>query len=244
MPHRLSHNAIVDRLAADVSRLTFRPPVTHVYNPLVYARDGYDQYTARFGNSPKEVLFVGMNPGPWGMSQTGVPFGEIETVRQWMGIHTRVSIPDSTHPKRPVEGIHCRRREISGKRLWGWARQRFGTPDVFFSRFFVANYCPLMFVESSGKNRTPDKLPAVERRALQDACDKALRDVVTLLKPTFVVGIGRFSAERIAAVLADKSVTTGRIIHPSPANPKANKGWNGLIEAELEALGIRLENGS
>jgi len=242
MPTKLSHNTLIDRLVTDVSRLTFRPPVTHVYNPLAYARDGYDQYTAKFGTGPKEVLFVGMNPGPWGMTQTGIPFGEIEAVTQWMEIRARVTVPEDLHPKRPVEGIRCRRREISGKRLWGWARQRFGTPDAFFSKFFVANYCPLMFVESSGRNRTPDKLPAAERQPLFEACDKALRDVVDLLKPSFVVGIGGFSAKRIPLALAGKPLTIGRITHPSPANPRANKGWEPLIEAELEALGIRLEN--
>ena len=244
MPLRLSHNVIVDRLVADVSRLAFRPPVTHVYNPLIYARDGYDQYTTRFGDSPKHVLFVGMNPGPWGMTQTGVPFGEIEAVTRWMDIHPRVAVPPRTHPKRPVEGTRCRKREISGKRLWGWARQRFETPDMFFSRCFVANYCPLMFVESSGKNRTPDKLPAAERRPLLAACDRALRDVVELLMPEFVIGIGSFSFKRIDRVLTGRPVTIGRITHPSPANPKANKGWGPLVEAELKALGVFLMHGS
>jgi len=242
MPPERSHNTLIDQLVADVSRLSFHPPVTHVYNPLVYARNGYDQYTAKFGTGPKEVLLVGMNPGPWGMTQTGVPFGEIEAVVRWMGIRPRIEVPETTHPKRPVDGIHCRRREISGQRLWGWARQRFGTPEAFFSRFFVANYCPLMFVESSGRNRTPDKLPAGERQPLFEACDKALRDVVDLLKPSFVVGVGGFSAKRIPLALGGKSQTTGRITHPSPANPRANKGWEPLIETELETLGIRLEN--
>jgi len=240
MPSQLSHNAVIDRLVSDVSGLTFGPPVVHVYNPLVYARNGYDQYAGRFGTGSKEVLFVGMNPGPWGMTQTGVPFGEIEAVTQWMGIDARISIPETTHPKRPVEGLHCRRREISGKRLWGWARQRFGPPDVFFSRFFVANYCPLMFVESGGRNRTPDKLPAAERKPLFEACNRALRGLAKSLKPSFVVGIGNFSANRIRLALNGEPVSTGRITHPSPANPKANKGWEVLIEAELEELGIRL----
>ena len=33
----------------------------------------------------KKLIFVGMNPGPFGMVQCGVPFGEIAAVRDWMG---------------------------------------------------------------------------------------------------------------------------------------------------------------
>jgi len=30
----------------------------------------------------------------------------------------------------------------------------------------------------------------------------------------------------------------GRITHPSPANPKANRGWESMVEWELSELGI------
>src|SRR5688572_32536315 len=95
-----------------------------------------------------------MNPGPFGMAQTGVPFGDVAMVRDWLGIVAAVAKPRDEHPKRPVLGFECQRSEVSGARLWGWARARFGTPQRFFERFFVANYCPLAFMESSGANRT------------------------------------------------------------------------------------------
>ncbi|HSL84142.1 MAG TPA: single-stranded DNA-binding protein, partial [Thermoanaerobaculia bacterium] len=130
---------IVDELVAAVEPLAFSPPVACVYDPLVYAREPHRRYLERFGRPPKEVLLVGMNPGPWGMSQTGVPFGEVAAVRDWMGIDGRVERPDPEHPKRPVEGFACARSEVSGRRLWGWARERFGAPERFFERFFVWN---------------------------------------------------------------------------------------------------------
>jgi single-strand selective monofunctional uracil DNA glycosylase len=40
---------------------------------------------------------------------------------------------------------------VSGQRLWGWVQARFGSAAPFFERFWVHNYCPLLFVEASGK---------------------------------------------------------------------------------------------
>ena len=234
---------ITDELVSHLRLLTFSDPVTHIYNPLVYARSGYDRYVRRFGNDGKRVLLLGMNPGPFGMAQTGVPFGDVEMVSQWMGIIATVTHPDDPHPKRPVEGFDCRRREVSGRRLWEWARQRFGPPEAFFERFFVVNYCPLVFMEASGRNRTPDRLPATEKRALFRVCDQALQKTVAVYRPRWVIGIGGFAQQRAAKALTGLDVNVGRIMHPSPANPKANRGWAPIVESELAGLGIDLNAG-
>jgi single-strand selective monofunctional uracil DNA glycosylase len=232
--------AVARDLRDEVARLSFAPPVAHVYNPLDYAWAPHEQYLRRYGAGPKEVVLVGMNPGPWGMAQTGVPFGEVAMVRDWLGIEGAVGSPANPHPKRPVEGFACRRSEVSGRRLWGWARERFGTPERFFARFFVANYCPLAFLEASGRNRTPDKLPAAERAPLFAACDRALRRSVELLAPRRVVGIGGFAEGRARAALGGLAVTIGGILHPSPASPAANLGWSRRAERRLRELGIEL----
>ena len=232
--------AITDDLVAGVQGLTFANPVTHTYHPLVYARSGFDRYVSRFGTTVKEVILVGMNPGPFGMAQTGVPFGDVEMVSRWMGINTRIDQPKNIHPKRPVSGFACTRREVSGRRLWGWAKRRCGRPDIFFKRFFVLNYCPLVFMEASGRNRTPDKLPAAEKKRLFKICDRALQRSIDLFKPNWVVGIGGFAEKRIKDALKGMKPRTGRLTHPSPANPKANQGWALLVESELAAMGIDL----
>lgn len=232
---------MIDDLVLRVSKLRFGPPVTHVYDPLEYAREPHQQYLDRYGGPPKEVLLVGMNPGPWGMAQTGVPFGEIGMVRNWLGIDGRVGRPAHEHPKRPIEGFDCSRSEVSGRRLWGWARERFGTPERFFARFLVWNYCPLVFMEESGRNRTPDKLPKAEREPLFGACDEALRRAVDHLRPTRVVGIGKFAERRARAVLTDREdLALGTVLHPSPASPKANRGWAEQAERQLRGLGIEI----
>ena len=231
---------IIDDLLDELRPLSFRPPITHVYNPLEYARAAYTRYIRLYGNCPKEVILLGMNPGPWGMAQTGVPFGEIRAVKEWLCIEAPVGTPSRLHPKRPVHGFKCSRSEVSGKRLWGWARETFGTPERFFSRFFVANYCPLLFLEASGRNRTPDKLPTAERGILFAACDKALRRAIRLMEPRFVVGVGQFASERARQALSELDLIIGTITHPSPANPKANRGWDTQITQELTRLGIQI----
>jgi single-strand selective monofunctional uracil DNA glycosylase len=181
-----------------------------------------------------------MNPGPWGMAQTGVPFGEVKVVREWLRIKGPVGSPAKLHPKRPIEGFACPKTEVSGKRLWGLARKRFRTPEKFFARFFVVNYCPLLFLESSGRNRTPNNLRAVVKKPLLEICDRALLRTVLWLEPRYVVGVGQFAAERAKIALAGLELSTGRITHPSPANPKANRGWENLVTRELADLGIEI----
>lgn len=231
---------IRDALSERVGSLTFTPPVACVYNPIDYAREPYRAYCEIYGKSRKRAIFLGMNPGPWGMAQTGIPFGDVGMVTGWLGIEGKVSSPPVVHPKRPVTGFQCPRGEVSGQRLWGWAKSRFGHPARFFKHFWVANYCPLVFMEESGRNRTPDKLKKKEKRMLFDACDEALRRTVELLQPDHVIGIGNFAHRQAATALAHLDVRVGRISHPSPANPKANRGWVDLIEGELSEMGLSL----
>lgn len=227
-------------LAKDLEPLKFGPPVTHVYNPLIYAWRPHQKYLEKYGQGAKEVLLFGMNPGPFGMAQTGVPFGEIAAVRDWLGIEAKVDKPSLEHPKRPVDGFACKRSEVSGARVWSWARDTFGTADKFFERFFIANYCPLAFMEESGKNRTPDKLPANEREPLLAACDKALRRTIEILQPKYIIGIGTFAEDRAKTALHGLDLKVGRLLHPSPASPLANRGWAEAATAALRELGIKV----
>ncbi|MGH8643988.1 MAG: uracil-DNA glycosylase family protein [Gammaproteobacteria bacterium] len=232
--------SVARRLRAAVSDLQFRSPVTHVYNPLGYAWSPHREYLERYGAGRPEVVLVGMNPGPWGMVQTGVPFGDVEMVRNWLGINSPVRRPPVEHPRRPIQGFACRRREVSGQRLWGWARHTFGSPDKFFARFFILNYCPLCFLESSGRNRTPDRLSAAERGPLLAVCDRSLVQSVEVLRPRYLLGVGRFPYGRVAAALSHSGGQLGMVPHPSPASPQANRGWGRLMEAALRSLGIRV----
>jgi single-strand selective monofunctional uracil DNA glycosylase len=228
-------------LAAAVDRLTFGPPVTHVYNPLRYAGAAHREYIRRYASGPRPVVFLGMNPGPWGMAQTGVPFGDVETVRDWLRIRAPIAQPSGQHPRRPVLGLDTTRVEVSGRRLWGLMRARFGTAASFFRRHFVANYCPLLFLHGDGSNRTPDKLPAAERQALFVPCDRHLAAVVRALEVRWLVGVGGFAHRRATAVIAAFDLAPARAVlipHPSPASPLANTGWAEMAEESLTACGV------
>ena len=170
------------------------------------------------------------------MAQTGVPFGEVNSVRDFLGINEKVKQPEYVHPKRPILGFDCPRSEVSGRRVWEWAKQRFDTPESFFNEFFITNYCPLCFMEEGGKNRTPDKLNPEERDAVFDVCDVALRKFVKELEPSKIVGIGGFAKKRAMKTLNRSDIET--ILHPSPASPIANRGWAPQIEKQFEAMGV------
>jgi len=223
--------AVAERLGRDAGKLRFRTP-THVYNPLRYAGPAHRRYLERFGEARGRVVMLGMNPGPWGMAQTGVPFGDVVMVRDWLGIEAPLEPPlPEQHPKYPILGFDCHRREGSGSRLWGWARDRFETPGRFFRRFFVWNYCPLLFL-ADGRNLTPDRLAREEAAALAGACDRALAGLADALEPAVVVGVGRYAERRARKVLGER-LPIGYLPHPSPASPAANRGWPALAEKAL-----------
>lgn len=228
------------KLVADLKGLSFADPVSHVYNPLEYAAAPHGRYVSRFGNSKKRVLFLGMNPGPWGMAQTGVPFGEIAAVRDWMGISEKVNRPDPEHPKRPIAGFECTKSEVSGRRLWGLFSERFPNAGDFFEKHYVVNYCPLVWMEASGRNRTPDKLPAAEMTPVSVACDAYLAAHLRVLEPEYLIGVGGYAEaclQRVATA-AGSGAKIGRILHPSPASPVANRDWHGTAARQLRELGI------
>ena len=228
------------KLVESLRGLRFSDPVDRVYQPLEYAWQPHLRYLERFGRGRKRVVFLGMNPGPFGMAQTGVPFGEVAAVRDWMGINEPVGKPDHEHPKRPVEGFACKRSEVSGRRLWGLFAERFGTPDAFFKEHFVLNFCPLVWMGATGANLTPDKLPSAEMEPVERACLTHLSEVVALLKPDYLIGVGGFAEERLqrAAQACGSRAVVGRVLHPSPASPAANRGWAEAATRQLTALGV------
>jgi len=225
------------RLRSAANSLVFDRPAAYVYNPLDYAWAAHERYLRQYASTTRQIVIIGMNPGPFGMVQTAVPFGEVTAVRDWLGIQARIGKPAREHPKRPVDGFACTRSEVSGTRLWGLMRARFKTPVRFFHRHFVANYCPLAFIESSGRNLTPDKLPRRQLAPLLEVCDEHLRAIVAALQPKWVIGAGGFAAERARSLFSASGPRVGQILHPSPASPAANRDWAGAVTRQMMQLG-------
>lgn len=221
------------------------PPIAYVYNPLVYAKELHERFVRTYlDDRQKSLLFVGMNPGPFGMAQTGVPFGHAPMVRDFLKITGEVSKPPREHPKRPVLGMSCERSEVSGERFWGLIRDvTDGRPERFFANCFVHNYCPLVFLSQSGKNVTPADLRKNQPiEALNAICDQLLLRTVQILRSTRIVCVGNFALERTRKVLKPlgAEVTIDSIIHPSPANPTSNRppGWKHIATEQLKSLGV------
>ncbi|XP_078104449.1 single-strand selective monofunctional uracil DNA glycosylase-like [Sander vitreus] len=227
-------------LNTHLRRLTFSEPVRYIYNPLEYAWDTHRCYVEKYCQSGQRILFLGMNPGPFGMAQTGVPFGEVRSVVDWLKITGEVGHPQDEHPKRRITGLACTQKEVSGARFWGFFRKLCGEPELFFQHCFVHNLCPLIFIGASGKNLTPPELPADEREALLALCDVALCQAVEALGISMVIGVGRVAEQRARRALsaAGVNVRVEGIMHPSPRNPLANKGWEVVANAKLAELGV------
>jgi len=233
--------AAAKALSRTVNQLDFAEYVPWVYNPLDYAWKGHVQYLTRYARGSCKTLFLGMNPGPWGMAQTGVPFGEVAAVTTWLGIQATIGRPNPEHPKRPIEGLACARSEVSGKRLWGLFADRYADAETFFNEHFVANYCPLVFMDESARNVTPDKLPVAARQPLEAACDAHLAKLIKTLAPQWLIGVGAWAegcGKRVVEQFDIPNVRLGRILHPSPASPAANKGWAGTATRQLTELGV------
>lgn len=238
-PSELFLQAELD-LNARLRTLTFGEPVCYLYNPLEYAWETHRCYVKTYCQPGQSVLFLGMNPGPFGMAQTGVPFGEVNAVRDWLKITGEVGHPPNEHPKRRILGLACKQSEVSGARFWGFFRKQCGEPQTFFRHCFVHNLCPLIFMNATGKNLTPPELCAAERDALLRHCDSTLCQVVKALGISMVIGIGKVAEQRARKALteAEIQVRVEGILHPSPRSPQANKGWEAVAKARLEELGV------
>ncbi|MFM8642089.1 MAG: hypothetical protein ACKOEP_04540, partial [Phycisphaerales bacterium] len=95
MTARAALHARLERIARHLrdgcAELRFGPPVAFTYHPLDYAWEAHRAFL-RMARPRPAILFVGMNPGPFGMAQTGVPFGEVAAVRDFLGIDARFSV--------------------------------------------------------------------------------------------------------------------------------------------------------
>ena len=229
-------------LCDELDKLEFPQPVVRVYNPLKYAWEGFEKYLG-YAEGKKRVVFLGINPGPWGMAQTGVPFGDVNSVKEFLGIREiHVTPPENEHEEYPVRGLECERMEVSGRRLWGLFQKRYETAEKFFAENFVLNYCPLLFLakdkEGNVKNFTPDKFKKAERKILYAMCDSCLSKVIKVLAPEYVVGIGNFAEDRALDALVEIDLNVAKILHPSPASPKSNINWEAVVTKQLIDAGV------
>ncbi|MCX8040015.1 MAG: single-stranded DNA-binding protein [Planctomycetota bacterium] len=225
--------AIARACRAACERLPLHVP--WIYSPWQYAWPVFVQYAQRYFRPPHRMLWVGMNPGPFGMVQSGIPFGDVALVRSWLQLDAPIVPPAQQHPRRPIVGWSCARREVSGQRLWGLLSSRYRTPQACFAELFVINWCPLAFLDAAGRNLTPDRLPMPARQALGEICDRFLAAVASLAESSCIVALGAVAA---AAARRATALPVLELPHPSPANPRAQRGWTQLVSARLHDAGL------
>jgi len=214
------------------------------YNPLEYAWPVHREYLRRFGGESNRVVFLGMNPGPWGMGQTGVPFGDPYIVRDWMkmGDDFEIEQPDNMTEDRPVLGFQSDKKEGSGQRLFSYIRDQFGDLEKFFDNNFILNYCPLLMFTEEGNNLTPSDLLKDDRQRVYEVCDPYIWDMIGFYDPEVLVGIGKFATERLKDVFDGGDREIVRIPHPSPASPIATRDggqyWIDLVTDRLRKVDV------
>ena len=199
--------------------------VDAVYNPLAYAWEPHRAYLELASGEGAKTLLLGMNPGPHGMGQMGIPFAATSVVRDLLKItDLEVGQPRNPHPKRPVSGLEWPKEEVSGTRLWSLLANEYGSAESIFKSVFLLNHCPLMlFSGERATNITPDKITGPTTKALLERCDEHLREVVDIMQIERVIGVGKYSEKRALNALSGIDISVTTCWHPSPASPLANR---------------------
>ncbi|KAI4467078.1 single-strand selective monofunctional uracil dna glycosylase [Holotrichia oblita] len=217
--------------------LSFNKPVEYIYNPVEYAFDMYEAFIRKFCNEEKKILLLGMNPGPWGMAQTGIPFGEIKMVKEWYRIEAKINKPAIECPDRPIMGLNCHRSEISGKRLYEFFKKVSDTPENFFKNTYLYNYCPLAFMmKQNGKNITPAQLKGSVKKELEEHCNDTLLQVLSTLNTEIIIALGKYVKDQAESILRAHNIDHIQVIyllHPSPQIP-GNQNWGTKAQKVLE----------
>jgi single-strand selective monofunctional uracil DNA glycosylase len=210
--------------------------VAHVTNPLDYAWELHEQFIRKWGGFGAKTLLLGMNPGPYGMAQTGVPFGATKMATDVLQIEAvELQTPAGAHPKRPIQGLSMERQEVSGTRFWTFMVDHYGSIEATFSNIFVVNHCPLLILGETGRNITPVDIPKSIINPILDLCDQHLKSVVDIMGIERIIGVGNYAKKRAKTIVPELDIDA--MWHPSPASPLANRNggadWRENVASKL-----------
>jgi Uracil DNA glycosylase superfamily. len=207
-------------------------------NVFSYAIDPFLEYLEKAERGSVRTLYLGMNPGPYGMYRTGIPFCDFVTKREFLKITASVDETfidvDAVRGEKPDE----KRREVSGMRLWGLFESVYHSPERFFSSSLVLSYSPLIFFRSEGRraNIALSDVKSLDRKRIEKVSDEFLKRYIKELKCDTLVGIGDYAHR--ALVRCSDGERLLKIAHPSPANPAANGDWAGRTYCYLKSEGV------
>ena len=225
-----------DKCTKQIPKLLKHKDVAHVTNPLDYAWELHEQFITKWAGCGAKTLLLGMNPGPYGMAQTGVPFGATKMATDVLGMEpVELQTPSGAHPKRPIQGPSMERQEVSGTRFWTFMVEHFGSIELTFSNIFVVNHCPLLILGETGRNITPVDIPKSIINPILDLCDQHLKSVVDIMGIERIVGVGNYAKKRAKTIVPELDIDA--MWHPSPASPLANRNggadWRANVASKL-----------
>jgi len=213
-------------------------------DPTSYAFGNYTRFMQLAASGPRLALFVGMNPGPHGMAQTGIPFGDVDTARVLLGgadtIDPLPGLRAASGAAWDCKGLAYHRGEQSGMRLWSALSQLCGSPQAALERCCIVNYCPLYMVGPELENITPSDLPRRHdiTRALEAACDEHLRQLVLGLEVKTVLSFGSYAHASARRALSGFPVDFYTTPHPSPRRGSAAEWIASALPLLAGVLGV------
>lgn len=202
--------------------------VRRILNPLVYAWHLHEEYMGKVPQGTK-ILFVGMNPSP--SSLTGIPFYEKDAMTNLFGAPLLTQLLNEMPAK-----YRGNETSESGQRFWEFVFKKFGSYDKFFRYCFIINYCPLIFMNKDGGNVPLDGFNDASQSLLKNLMaisDSGLKDIIDHIKPTLIIGIGRYAFNRVRQANTS-NIKCYQIRHPSPATGMTSDQWMNKIGGFLE----------
>lgn len=178
-----------------------------------------------------------MNPGPFGMCQTGVPFGDPKCVKEFLQIEGVVNKPEIECPFREILGFNSSRREQSGERLWRFFQSICHTPEFFFKNAFLFNFCPIALMKGNGCNVTPGEIKDIKvRKSLEVLCEDWYLKVIRLLQPEYLIAIGRYIHKKTKDVFKANHIDNIKILYMPHPSPRAvnNTNWHEKAQTFLD----------
>jgi len=136
-----------------------------VWNPGLYGEPWHSRFRRCYPPAARPLVLFGLNPGPYGMAQTGIPFTDIRRlvsalpalVAELRNAGKRLEVPGLAPVSLPP--YLSRTFEASSVRVYRFLERSWGDAERGWREVVAANPCPLLFIDTeTGKNRTPADL--------------------------------------------------------------------------------------
>ena len=205
-----------------------------VWNPQLYGLPLYRRFaTEHLPTSRGAIVALGLNPGKYGMSQTGIPFTDVtRAARVGIAIEPPGLAPASLRPF-----LKSYRVERSSASVYNLLDALWGGPAEGWRRLWAVAPCGLLFLEPDGTNVTPADARLARRDDVRELRLRVIRESVEAARPRGVLLLGQDVARVAADALGD--VETLVVDHPVARGPgrRGPAWWAGVVAQAVRARG-------